>query len=76
MGRPNSPVPLSRHTINLRVGDMDFLTQWGAMNDSQASAIIRKLVSTVVDKLRETDSVYNSRDLEADLSIVGKGTDE
>lgn len=53
---------LTKHTLNLRQGDMDFISQIALPRGVAASLIVRTLVSRYVDRMR-------SREAEPDLNI-------
>lgn len=51
---------IDRHTINLRKGDYQFLKEYCVNKDINASDVVRKAVSQVVDRIRHTQTAVAS----------------
>lgn len=58
---------LSKHTFNLRHGDVDFLSQVYLSRGVPVSVVIRELVAKHVDALRRRETMPNL-DLGVDLN--------
>lgn len=55
---------LSKHTLNLREGDYEYLSDTYGPNNIHASFVIRRIVSVHVDKLREREEKVEVTDVE------------
>lgn len=55
---------LQKHTLNLREGDIEFLTQVYRTKGIPVSLIVRRTVSNLVDRLRRQETPIADLDLE------------
>ena len=58
---------ITRHTLNLRAGDYEFLQDFCQGKDIEASEIIRAQISKAVDTLRERSNKAKKATVEVDL---------
>jgi len=59
--------PVTKHTFNLREGDVDYLTQVYGPKAISVSHVIRQLVSSHVDKLRKQEASSGSVSLNIEV---------
>jgi hypothetical protein len=52
---PKDP-ELSKHTINLRAGDIDYIATIAEVNGLTTSFIVRRIISDYVDKMRDKEA--------------------